>query len=87
MKKYICQCCGKCFNPEDAEETCELITTDAWAGPQYGHGVPSCPECYSRDLEEIHLTNKACQEYDEEYGCEGNCDECPLMTDTEEAET
>lgn len=84
MKKYKCKCCGRCFYPQDAEEVDELVTTDAWAGPQYGYPAPACPECYSKDLEELNIWNQACIEYDEEYGCQGDCEECPLMTDTEE---
>lgn len=84
MKKYKCECCGRCCYPEELEERYEIETTDAWAGPQYYGPIYICPECGNDELKELNIWNKACIEYDEEFGCAGDCDDCPLMTDTEE---
>ena len=54
-----------------------MIDYDARWGA-YTEAIMICPECSDGDhLEELTL-NEDCQEYDEEFGCVGNCDDCPL---------
>lgn len=77
MIKYKCTNCGCCFTEEEADTLNVMIDYDARWGA-YTEAIMICPECSDGDhLEELTL-NEDCQEYDEEFGCEGNCDDCPL---------
>ena len=77
MLKYKCNKCGACFNETEAETHSELIDISRGYSPYFEHYV-ACPECNSwEDIAELSL-GKECQEYDEEFGCEGNCEDCPM---------
>lgn len=80
MLKYKCNRCGACFNENEADE--RQCCDDFGHYEGFGHyfekySVPICPECDSDDLTELHL-DQECTNYDEEFGCQGNCEECPM---------
>lgn len=76
MIKYFCTNCGECFSETQADTHKELIDYFAGYGNLYEHYI-ACPECGSTDVDELSL-DKECEKYDDEFGCEGICDECPL---------
>lgn len=77
MTKYKCASCGACFKEEEADEGKELIDHFSGYGNYY-EKYYKCPECGESDLEELIL-DKECIEYEDEFGCEGDCEDCPLM--------
>lgn len=84
MTKYKCDRCGACFNDIEAAARTDLV--DLYPdGRGYYQTTVICPECNSDDLTEIELINADCLEYDDLIGCEGDCDNCPLMTDKGDA--
>ena len=77
MIKYFCERCGACFRETEADQHDELIDMSQGYSPYYEHYV-KCPECEGwEDIVELSLS-KECEEYDDEHGCKGQCDECPL---------
>lgn len=79
--KCKCNACGYVFPEDDAGQRSELV--DSGPGYKYFESYRCCPECGYDDFEEVELS-EACEEYDEEFGCEGVCDECPLMQEQED---
>ena len=77
MIKYKCERCGCCFTETQAELTnVEIDYTPGYGS--YCESYITCPNCSEHeDIAELIL-NKDCEEYDEEFGCEGNCDDCPM---------
>lgn len=85
MIKYLCRRCKHCFTETQAELTnVEIDYTPGYGS--YCESYITCPECNEHeDIEELNLS-KECEEYDEEFGCEGDCDNCPLNQEEEEDE-
>lgn len=80
MIKYLCDHCGTCFAETEAASRNDLI--DIYPdGRGYFKKSVICPECNSDDLTEIELRSAECLDYDENIGCAGDCDTCPLMTE------
>lgn len=77
MIKYKCTSCGCCFKESEADTRSELVDSS----PYYRHyeSYVACPECGEDEVEEIDLRDRECLDYDEEFGCEGVCEDCPLL--------
>ena len=83
MRKYKCKDCGACFDENDADEkryTDDIDYFECYGRYVESYTVPICLVCGSEDLIELDLKGD-CEDYDEENGCEGDCDNCPLMTE------
>jgi len=85
MRKYKCGKCDCCFSEDDADTVNVEIDYDPRWG-SYCESYYACPECREHeDLEELDL-DKECQAYDEEHGCDGCCDKCPVHQEGEQEE-
>ena len=82
MIKYKCDRCGYCFTEEEADFKNVLVDYTAPYGAYYQQFMV-CPECDSDDYSELDL-GKECAEYDEEFGCDGDCENCPINKEDDE---